>query len=74
LWRLVDQEHIGAISDHLFGNKILDKGCGSGTTTAHVSKMGHPWTELIITSRPLDIAEKKFSEQFLDCKCIPITF
>ena len=40
-WGLVDQKNIKSISGNLAGNNILDMGCGLGTTTEYITKIGH---------------------------------
>jgi len=39
-WGKVDQKHISTFSKFVKGTKVLDMGCGLGTTTATLSKMG----------------------------------
>lgn len=39
-WGQVDKKHIKSFSGFLTGKNILDMGCGLGTTTGYISKMG----------------------------------
>jgi 2-polyprenyl-3-methyl-5-hydroxy-6-metoxy-1,4-benzoquinol methylase len=39
-WGEVDKKHIQAIADHVSGTKVLDMGCGLGTTTKNMTDMG----------------------------------
>ncbi|MBZ0202799.1 MAG: class I SAM-dependent methyltransferase [Ignavibacteria bacterium] len=36
-WGEVDKKHIQSIADYVTGNKILDMGCGLGTTTNYIT-------------------------------------
>ena len=39
-WGEVDKKHIASFSGFLIGKNVLDMGCGLGTTTAQITKLG----------------------------------
>ncbi len=59
-WGTVDRKHIESFSNFLIGNKVLDMGCGLGTTTNHFSKMGFDCTGIDYDGDTIEYCQKTY--------------
>lgn len=61
-WGKVDYKHVKAILEHVKGNRILDIGCGYGTTTNYANKQGFDCTGIDYDEKAIDFCRKRFPE------------
>ncbi|MBL7925767.1 MAG: class I SAM-dependent methyltransferase [Bacteroidia bacterium] len=59
-WGAVDKKHIKSFAPYLTGKNVLDMGCGLGTTTDYVSKMGFNCMGIDYDSDTIEICKKKY--------------
>lgn len=59
-WGQVDRKHVGIIQRWVNGSRVLDMGCGYGTTTAHLAKAGIDCTGIDYDPTAVAEAQRRF--------------
>jgi SAM-dependent methyltransferase len=59
-WGEVDKKHVKHITDFVIGKKVLDMGCGYGTTTARLTEMGYDCIGIDYSPEAVAAAKKRF--------------
>jgi len=73
-WGKVDKKHISHINEYLIGNKVLDMGCGYGTTTAQISKLNYNCVGIDYVESVINSAKNRFPNcdfQVADAEDLP---
>ncbi|MCO5171730.1 MAG: class I SAM-dependent methyltransferase [Planctomycetes bacterium] len=58
-WGAVDRRHVESILRHVRGRRVLDMGCGYGTTTAHLAAAGFECVGVDLDPGPLRVARAR---------------
>jgi ubiquinone/menaquinone biosynthesis C-methylase UbiE len=61
-WGDVDQKHVRSILKYVKGEKILDIGCGYGTTTFYASKQGYECIGIDYDEKAIEFCRKRYPE------------
>lgn len=73
-WGSVDKKHVNQILKFVDGNKILDMGCGYGTTTNYLKQKGLDSVGIDYSNEAIDAAKKRFPNgnyQFANAERMP---
>src|SRR4030095_6599864 len=61
-WGNVDEKHVMSILKHVKGKKLLDIGCGYGTTTFYAGKLGFDCTGIDYDQGAIDLCKARFPD------------
>src|SRR6185436_17527850 len=61
-WGRVDKKHIESITMYVTGNKILDMGCGLGTTTNYITNSGLNCIGIDYDNDVIDYCQRTYSK------------